>query len=168
MQTAIASQPQVQPLRLAVHNWDTLHEGLTFESRGRTVTEADVVAFSGLSGDFNRIHTDREYARSTPYGERIAHGLLVLSILSGLTTQADGYRAIEPSIVAMRDIACRFPRPTLIGDTIFVRVTVLEKKDTGKVDRGDVTFRREAINQRGEVVAQADFRMILRKEGVVA
>lgn len=147
----------------AVLNWDTIRQGDAFESASRTITEADVVSFACLSGDFNRIHVDQEYAKSTPYGQRIAHGLLVLSVLSGLTTQSSGYRALEPSIVALKDLACRFPRPTFLGDTIFVRVTVHEKRDTGKVDRGEVIFRREAINQRGEIVVQADFRMTMRR-----
>ena len=147
----------------AVLNWDTIRQGEAFESASRTITEADVVSFACLSGDFNRIHVDQEYAKSTPYGQRIAHGLLVLSVLSGLTTQSSGYRALEPSIVALKDLACRFPRPTFLGDTIFVRVTVHEKRDTGKADRGEVIFRREAINQRGEVVVQADFRMTMRR-----
>lgn len=144
-------------------NWDTIVEGHTFESASRTITETDVVNFACLSGDFNRIHVDQEYARSTPYGQRIAHGLLVLSVLSGLTTQSSGYRAIEPSIMALKDLGCRFPKPTFLGDTIFVRVTVQEKRDTGRADRGEVTFRREAVNQRGEVVVQADFRMMMRR-----
>jgi len=144
-------------------NWDTIEQGYSFDSAGRTITETDVVNFASLSGDFNRIHVDLEYARSTAYGQRIAHGLLVLSVLSGLTTQSSGYRALEPSIMALKDLACRFPKPTFIGDTIFVRISVHEKRDTGKLDRGEVTFRREAINQRGEVVVQADFRMMMRR-----
>lgn len=146
-------------------DWDALTQGDCFETASRTITEADVVNFACLSGDFNRLHVDREYAASTPFGQRIAHGLLVLSVLSGLTTQSTGYRLLEPSILALKDIACRFPKPTFLGDTIRVRVTVQEKRDTGKPDRAEALFRREAINQRGEVVVQADFRMLLRKGG---
>jgi acyl dehydratase len=142
---------------------DYLVPGYAFESPGRTITEADVHAFAQLSGDFNRLHVDAEYARQGPFGQRIAHGLLVLSVLSGLTTQSAGYRALEPFVVALKDIACRFPKPTFIDDTIRVRVGVLERAAGSKPGRITVTFRREAINQRDEVVLQADFRMVLKE-----
>lgn len=138
--------------------------GDTFQSPGRTITEADIVAFAGLSGDFNRLHVDAEYAKATPFGQRIAHGLLVLSVLSGLTTQSSGYRALEPHVIALVDLACRFPKPTFAGDTIVVQVTVVENRATARPGRSEVTFRREAVNQRGEVVVQADFRMLMRHE----
>ncbi|MEJ8850800.1 MaoC/PaaZ C-terminal domain-containing protein [Variovorax rhizosphaerae] len=138
--------------------------GDAFRSAGRTITEADVVNFACLSGDFNRLHVDAEYASGTPFGQRIAHGLLVLSILSGLTTQSSGYRALEPAVLALVDLACRFPKATFIGDTIHVQVTVLERAPASKPGRSVVTFRREAVNQRGEVVVQADFKMLMRDE----
>jgi acyl dehydratase len=136
--------------------------GHTFASPSRTITEADIVGFAGLSGDFNRLHVDDEYAKSTRFGRRIAHGLLVLSILSGLTTQAEGYRVLEPLVIALVDLTCRFPKPTFIGDTIHVRITVVDVRDAAKPGCCEVTFRREAINQRGEVVVQADFKMLMR------
>lgn len=141
-----------------------MYAGDVFESAGRTVTESDVVAFACLSGDFNRLHVDAEYAKAAAYGQRIAHGLLVLSILSGLTTQSSGYRLLEPYVLALKTLECRFPKPTFIGDTIFVRVTVVERRPAAKPGRSEVVFRREAINQRDEVVVQADFRMVMRDE----
>lgn len=141
-----------------------LQPGDAFRTAGRTITEADVVGFAGLSGDFNRLHVDAEYAAAAPFGQRIAHGLLVLSVLSGLTTQSSGYRALEPWIVALLDIGCRFPKPTFIGDTIHAQVTVVERTPTSRQDRSVVVFRREAVNQRGEVVVQADFKMMVRGE----
>jgi acyl dehydratase len=139
-----------------------LEVGHTFLSAGRTVTESDIVNFACLSGDFNRLHVDREYAGGTPFGQRIAHGLLVLSILSGLTTQSDGYRRLEPYVLALIDINCRFPKPTFIGDTIVVRVSVVDKTAQYRPGKDKVVFRREAINQRGEVVVQANFAMLMR------
>jgi len=139
-----------------------LEVGHSFESAGRTITESDIVNFACLSGDFNRLHVDHEYASATPFGQRIAHGLLVLSVLSGLTTQSSGYRQLEPHVLALIDINCRFPKPTFIGDTIVVRVTVTEKAGQYRPGKDKVVFRREAINQRGEVVVQADFAMVLR------
>lgn len=139
-----------------------LDVGHSFQSAGRTITESDIVNFACLSGDFNRLHVDREYASGTPFGQRIAHGLLILSILSGLTTQSSGYRQLEPYVLALIDINCRFPKPTFIGDTIVVRVTVAEKTAQFRPGKDKVVFRREAINQRGEVVVQADFAMLMR------
>ncbi len=136
--------------------------GYSFQSNGRTITEADVVNFACLSGDFNRLHVDQEFASTTRIGQRIAHGLLVLSVLSGLTTQTLEYRLMEPSIVALVSLSCKFPKPTFLGDTIFVRISVLERIPQVAPGRDQVTFRREAVNQRGEVVAQADFVMRMR------
>lgn len=141
-----------------------LQPGDTFRSAGRTITEADVVNFACLSGDFNRLHVDAEYAAGTNFGQRIAHGLLVLSVLSGLTTQSSSYRALEPWILALLDMHCRFPKPTFIGDTIHVRVTVAERTPSSRPGRSIVVFRREAVNQRDEVVVQADFKMMIRDE----
>lgn len=150
------------PLQPAPAALGVLEVGHSFQSAGRTITETDIVSFACLSGDFNRLHVDHEYAKGTPFGQRIAHGLLVLSILSGLTTQSSGYRQLEPHVVALLDINCRFPKPTFIGDTIFVRVTVAEKIENYRPGKDKVVFRREAINQRGEVVVQADFAMMMR------
>lgn len=158
MQSALSSgQPPLAPASPR-----PLEVGHAFQSAGRTITESDIVNFACLSGDFNRLHVDREYAGGTPFGQRIAHGLLVLSILSGLTTQSSGYRQLEPYVLALIDINCRFPKPTFIGDTIVVRVTVVEKAAQYRPGKDKVVFRREAVNQRGEVVVQADFAMLMR------
>lgn len=142
---------------------DALPEvGYTFESAGRTITETDIVNFACLSGDFNRLHVNQEYASATRFGQRIAHGLLVLSVLSGLTTQTLEYRQLEPGVLALVNLNCRFPKPTFIGDTIFARVTVVERIRNVKPGRDQINFRREAVNQRGEVVVQADFIMQMR------
>lgn len=159
MQSATtASSPPLLPMPIAPR----LEVGHTFQSAGRSITESDIVNFACLSGDFNRLHVDQEYAKSTPFGQRIAHGLLVLSILSGLTTQSAGYRQLEPFVLALIDIHCRFPKPTFIGDTLIVRVTVTEKIEQYRPGKDKVIFRREAVNQRGDVVVQADFAMLMR------
>ncbi|MDN3988863.1 MaoC/PaaZ C-terminal domain-containing protein [Zwartia vadi] len=139
-----------------------LKVGYSFDSNGRTITEADVVNFACLSGDFNRLHVDKEFASNTRFGQRIAHGLLVLSVMSGLTTQSSEYRLIEPSIVALVSLGCKFPKPTFIGDTVFVRITVVDIIHQIAPGRDQVVFRREAVNQRGEVVVEADFVMQMR------
>ena len=78
------------------HACGPLDVGHVFESAGRTITESDIVGFACLSGDFNRLHVDHEYAKGTPFGQRIAHGLLVLSVLSGLTTSPAATAAWSP------------------------------------------------------------------------
>lgn len=160
MQNTIETSKNLLPAAAA--GVAALEVGHSFQSAGRTITESDIVSFACLSGDFNRLHVDREYAKDTPFGQRIAHGLLVLSILSGLTTQSSGYRLLEPFVLALLDINCRFPKPTFIGDTIFVRVTVTDKVENYRPGKDKVVFQREAINQRGEVVVQADFAMMMR------
>ena len=141
--------------------------GYSFESAGRTITETDIVNFACLSGDFNRLHVDKEYAAKTRFGQRIAHGLLVLAVLSGLTTQTLEYRQIEPIVLALIDLNCTFPKPTFIGDTIFVRVTVAARVCNIKPGRDEITFCREAVNQRGEVVVNANFKMHIRNAEAV-
>ena len=71
-------------------------------------------------------------------------------------------------VLALVDLNCRFPKPTFAGDTIHVRVTITEVRETARPGRSEVTFRREAVNQRGEVVVQADFRMLMRHEAAPA
>ncbi len=167
--TSTQTSPSTQPLDGASTASDPLPSiGYAFESAGRTITESDITCFAGLSGDFNRLHVDDEYAKSTRFGQRIAHGLLVLSVLSGLTTQTLEYRRLEPCVLALIDLNCRFPKPTFIGDTIHARITVVERQQDAKPGRDRIVFRREAVNQRGEVVVQADFAMLMRTAGVSA
>ncbi|KAA8612180.1 MaoC family dehydratase [Salipiger aestuarii] len=143
--------------------WEDLTEGDAFDSPTRTITEADVTGFACLSGDFNRLHVDAEYAAGSAYGQRIAHGLLVVSVMSGLTTRMLMNNFLEPSLLGLLDMQCRFPKPTFIGDTIGVRVTVTEKRETSKPERGILSFRREVINQRGETVVEGIWKLLVRR-----
>lgn len=118
-------------------------------SRGRTVTEADIVNFAGLSGDFVELHMNEVYAANGPFGKRIAHGALVFSISTGLSVQMN---QIQDTVVAFYGIdKLRFTRPVFIGDTIHVvkKVTAREPKGPG---RGVVTFETTVLNQNGEPV----------------
>ena len=126
----------------------------------RTVTEADVVAFAGLSGDYNPLHVDAEFARSTPFGERIAHGLLGLAIASGLVSRTG---AIEGTTLAFVGMEWRFTAPVLLGDTITVRSRVADKRETSKPDRGIVRFDVEVVNQRGEVVQEGTQTLLMKR-----
>lgn len=119
---------------------------------GRTVTEVDIVNFAGLSGDFNQIHTDAEYANRQMFGQRVAHGLLGLSIASGLAVQT-GF--MEGTIMAFREITeWKFSKPIFIGDTIRVELDVLDTKPMARLGGGSVTIKLSVKNQRDEVVQQ--------------
>lgn len=117
-------------------------------SVGRTITEADVVNFASLSGDWNRIHTDAEYCRQQRFGERIAHGLLVLSVASGLAVRM-GF--MEETVEAFMKLTWQFRRPILLGDTVRLRATVESKRVMKRLGGGIVTFKMEVLNQQDEV-----------------
>lgn len=130
--------------------FEEFQPGQKVRTVGRTITEHDVVAFAGLSGDFNQIHTDAAFARATPYGQRIAHGLCVLSIASGLAVQTG---VMEGTILAFREITdWRFTAPVFIGDTISVVMEVLETKALPRLQGGAVTLSLEVLNEAGKTV----------------
>ena len=140
--------------------FEEIRVGSEYLSPGRTVTEADIVAFAGLSGDYNVLHTDAEFMRTSIFGERIAHGLLGLAIQSGLGTRA---LARPFATIAFLGIRWRFKGPIKIGDTIKVRLKVTGKKETSKPDRGVVTVQRAVLNQRGEVVQEGDTDLMIER-----
>jgi acyl dehydratase len=140
--------------------FEDIHVGDEYLSPGRTITEADIVAFAGLSGDYNVLHTDAEFMKSSIFGERIAHGLLGLSVSSGLGTRA----VPRPfATLAFLGLRWRFKGPIKIGDTIKVRMKVTEKKETSKPDRGIVTIQRQVLNQRGELVQEGDTELMIER-----
>jgi acyl dehydratase len=138
--------------------FDDFHVGQKFVTKARTVTEADVVNFACLTWDHNQLHTDAEYAAATPYGKRIAHGLLGIAIHSGLA-----YELTEESILAFLGLTWQFKLPIYIGDTIHVEQGVKEMRETSNGDRGILTFEKEIINQRGEVVQTGTTTILLAK-----
>ena len=135
--------------------------GLTFTSPARTITEADLTSFSGLSGDYNALHTDAEYMKSTQFGERIAHGALILSIVTGLRARTGRF---DDTIIAFAEIrSWRFKAPVFIGDTIHTNNEVVEKRETSKPDRGIVVQRVAVINQRGETVQEGEMVTLVKR-----
>ncbi len=132
--------------------FDDIEVGEEYESPGRTVTEADIVMFAGLSGDYNVLHTDAEFMKTSIFGERIAHGLLGLAIQSGLLT-----RGMRPyATIAFAGLRWKFKGPIKIGDTIRARARVASKRETSRPDRGLVTLFRQVVNQRDEVVQEGE------------
>jgi acyl dehydratase len=130
--------------------FDDVAVGQEWESLGRTVTEADIVNFAGLSGDFNPIHVDHAFAKTTPYRQPVAHGLLIWAISSGLGVNAPPMRTL--AFMSIRD--WQFKGPVFIGDTIRVRSKVLEKEARSRGRRGVVTWQRQVINQDDKVVQE--------------
>lgn len=135
--------------------------GMRVESAARTVTEADIVMFAALSGDWNPIHTDAEYAKGTIFGRRIAHGLLTLSIVAGLLVRLG---LTERTIVAFYGIdKLRFTNPVFIGDTIKAVLEVIGKEEKEGKPYGIVVYDIKGLNQRGEVVLSYISRVAVRK-----
>ncbi|MFA5539754.1 MAG: MaoC/PaaZ C-terminal domain-containing protein [Gemmobacter sp.] len=130
---------------------DDFKVGQVDTSPGRTITETDVVTYSWISGDTNPMHTDAEHARTTPIGERLAHGTLCLSVVTGLSARI-GY--LDGTAIAALGIdEWKFVRPVLIGDTVTLRSTVeVARISNTKPDRGVLVRRMELFNQRGELV----------------
>jgi acyl dehydratase len=139
--------------------FDDIQVGETYESPGRTVTEADIVIFAGLSGDYNVLHTDAEFMKSSTFGERIAHGLLGLAIQSGLFTRA----GIPYATLGLGTLRWKFKGPIKIGDTIRVRAKVTVKEEGSKPDRGVITVERQVLNQRDEVVQEGETGLIVER-----
>jgi acyl dehydratase len=129
------------------------------ESPGRTVTEADIVIFAGLSGDYNVLHTDAEFMKASTFGERIAHGLLGLAIQSGLFTRS----GTPYATVGFGTLRWKFKGPIKIGDTIRVRARVTAKDDAPKAGPGVVTVARQVLNQRDEVVQEGETEVLVER-----
>ena len=133
-------------------------------SRGRTVTEADVVGFAGLTGDFMELHTNEEYAKTTPFGRRIAHGALVFSISIGLGTRMN---LLDDTLLALAGVdKLRFVAPVFIGDTIHLEKRVVERKALGDT-KGSVVFESRVLNQRGELVAIYLDKLLLKRRATL-
>lgn len=143
--------------------------GLTFEqfnigdvyaSQARTMTESAVDQFAGLSGDFNPLHTDAEFAKTTPFGERIAHGMLVMSMATGM---ANWTGVFEGTTIALAEQLIRYKGAVRFGDTIHLQLTVIEKKETSKPDRGVVKFDAAVINQHGDTVIDGQWTLLMKR-----
>jgi 3-hydroxybutyryl-CoA dehydratase len=142
--------------RLLEHWFDELRIGQEETTRGRTVTETDVVNWCMFTGDWFLMHSNAVYASESMYGERIAPGLMVLAISGGLVLPAETQTVIA-------NYGCdriRYPRPTFIGDTINVRVVVTQLED--RQDRtGLMAMRWDILNQNGSEVCVADFKALM-------
>jgi acyl dehydratase len=142
-------------------SWDEFREGETFTTAARTVTESAVDAFAGLSGDFNPLHTDEEWARQTPMKGRIGHGMLVLSVATGLANQLGLFEGTTLALLGMDRI--KWTAPVRAGDTIHVELTIRQKKESSKPDRGVLVTDAAVLNQRGETVMTAEWTTLMAR-----
>jgi len=138
--------------------------GNTVISPGRTVTEADIVAFAALTGDWNPVHTDAEYAKTHLFGQRVAHGLLGLSIASGLAVRL-GF--MEETVLAFRELSWKFSLPILIGDTIHLEAAVAECKAMPRLGGGIVVFDVVLRNQEGKAVQRGQWHVLVQSKNQV-
>lgn len=133
--------------------------GDAIETPARTITESDVMRFAGLSGDYNQLHTDAEFAKETMFGERIAHGLLGLSVTSGLASRA-GFA--EGTVEAFTALEWKFRKPIKFGDTIRARFEVERKKAVSRMGGGFVIFDVVVLNQRDETVQKGSWTILVK------
>lgn len=135
--------------------------GQELVTAGRTITESDIVRFAGLSGDFNQMHTDAVYAAEGPFEQRVAHGLLVQSIATGLAVQSG---VIEGTVLAFRELSTKFSLPVYIGDTIHAALEIVEKKSLPRLGGGQVVMKFRILNQDGKAVQRGSWVMLVQSK----
>lgn len=139
--------------------------GQTMVTRGRTVTEADLVQFAGLTGDYNPMHTDAEFMKQSIFGQRVAHGMLTLSYAVG---QAYQLGFMEGTILAFRGLEMKFSLPVFIGDTLHVELIVREKKDALRMGGGLITLDVKIVNQDGKNVQSGSWTVLAKSRAAEA
>lgn len=144
--------------------FEEFEQGMSFMTHSRTITEADIVAFAGLSGDFNPLHTDEEFAKTTPHGSRIAHGMLSASIASGLAAQAGLF---DGTTLALISANTKFTGVVYPGDTIQLAIVVKGKRKDPDGNRGLIMVKTELLNQRGETVSEGLWTLLLKSKNWV-
>jgi acyl dehydratase len=134
--------------------------GQRFETPGRTITEADIVAFAGLTGDYNPVHTDEVFAMETDFGGRIAHGPMGIGMAFGLASRLD---LIDGTVIALLGVNWDFKAPLRPGDTIKVLIEVTETRDVKHPDRGLLGLGFTVVDQRGTTVQEGSARLLMRR-----
>jgi acyl dehydratase len=140
--------------------YDDLEVGQVFTTPARTVTETDLVSFAMLTGDWNQIHTDKEYAKGTMYGQPVVHGLFGLVMMTGLLERTGLFSGSAMAMLDVRDWT--FKAPIFVGDTLHAKIEIMSKRLTSKGDRGIVDRRFSLVNQRGEVAQVGNLGLMIR------
>ena len=141
--------------------YEELSVGDEWETASRTIDHADVMLFAGLTGDFTMLHTSEEFAKQTPFGRRIAHGLLGQAISVGFFVRLGLF---ETTGMAFLNVNTTFVGPIFLGDTVHAKVSIKSKRETKKADRGIVAVRVQLINQRAEVVQDGEQTMMIARK----
>lgn len=136
--------------------YEDLHVGDCWKSLGRTITETDVVNFAGMTGDYDPLHVDHEFARETPFGKPIAHGLLGLSLVAGLSSHYPSVR----TLAFLKIDKWEFLKPIYIGDTVYAETEVTDMQLNGRRS-GHVIWKRRLVNQAGDVLQSGTFRTLV-------
>ncbi len=140
--------------------FEDFEEDLTIVTPARTITETDIVNFAALTGDWTNLHTDAEFAKTTMFGQRIAHGLLILSVASGLAVRL-GF--MEDSVMAFLSVdEWKFKAPVFIGDTIHVEAKVSSLRKLRRLGGGAVTLDVSVLNQKGETVQNGKWTVLIK------
>lgn len=139
--------------------FEELEPGMTMSSPGRTVTETDIVNFCGLSGDFNQLHSNEEFARQDRFGKRIGHGLLGLAMATGLASRL-GF--MEGTTQALLGMEWKFKAPLYIGDTIHVEATIRQRREVKRLGGGVVVFDIQIVNQDGIAVQEGQWTLLMK------
>ncbi|HIF31498.1 MAG TPA: dehydratase [Planctomycetes bacterium] len=147
----MAASPATRVLMKYLH-FEDVEVGDHWTSPSRTILESDILGFAGLTGDFDPLHVDHVYARESPFGRPIAHGLFGLSLVAGLASQCPAIRTL--AFVSITE--WQFRNPMYVGDTVHAVTRVEEKRPHGRKS-GMVTWRRELVNQEGAIVQMGNF-----------
>ncbi|MEJ0076258.1 MAG: MaoC/PaaZ C-terminal domain-containing protein [Alphaproteobacteria bacterium] len=145
--------------------YEEFEVGQRFETARRTVTDADINSFAGLTADFNPVHMDQVFAAQSGFEGRIAHGPMIVGMAFGLASRAD---VMDGTILALLEIAWKFVRPVRPGDTILAVFTVVEKRPTRAPDRGVVTMQIDVHNQHGDVAQTGTAKTLIRRRDASA
>lgn len=154
----------VEPAGTVPKYFEDLAVGLELTTVGRTVTETDLVQFAMLSGDWNPIHTDAEFARDSVFGKRVVHGVCGLAIMGGLIYAAGWFSSTVEALLGFDEL--RFRKPIFVGDTVRCRLTVADLRVTS-AGRGLVTRKLELLNQYGEVLFDTTSPIIIARKTVI-
>lgn len=135
--------------------------GQNFRTPGRTITEADIGAYAGLTGDYNPVHTDAVFAAASPFGTRIAHGPFGIGLAFGLASRLD---LIDGTVIALLSVQWEFRAPVRAGDTLHATIEVTETRATKQPDRGVLGLSIEMINQDGTVTQAGSCKLLMRRQ----
>ena len=141
--------------------WDDANVGDECVSPTYEVTEARVMTYADLTGDHTPVHTDEAYAKTTPFGTRIAHGMLVAAMATGM---ANWTGVFEGTTIALMEQVIQYKGAVKFGDTVHLELKVAEKKETSKPDRGVVVFETRTLNQEGKAVIEGKWTLMMKRE----